>query len=232
MSLLGIVQTAIEAAKTLASDKRAKLVVIRPEKFEPTNEFHLCFNPTEYSVSKQNTFTEVPIPGLDAAPLQFVRGGNEKLTFDALADTSGEMEDVRKKFVDPIRRLLVIDSNLHAPPIVQFRWEGFWFEGVIESLTIAYTLFAEAGFPIRAKLSIGIKEYSTVAALRARAKKESPDVEKTYVVLRGDTLTGIAERAYGDPAPWRQIARANGISDPRVLEPGRVLTIPRLEVLR
>jgi nucleoid-associated protein YgaU len=113
---------------------------------------------------------------------------------------------------------------------VRFVWESFSFEGVIESMNVSYTLFSDDGFPIRAKLSIALKQYTTVAQQRGRAKKKSPDVEKTYVVQRGDTLSGIAERAYGDPAPWRQIARANGISDARELVPGRVLTIPRLEV--
>jgi nucleoid-associated protein YgaU len=49
-------------------------------------------------------------------------------------------------------------------------------------------------------------------------------------VRRGDTLSGIAAAEYGDPALWRPIARANGIVDPRHVEPGRELTIPVLPV--
>ena len=57
----------------------------------------------------------------------------------------------------------------------------------------------------------------------------SPDVAKTRVVRRGDTLSAIAAEEYGDPAVWRPIARANGIVDPRRLPPGQVLTIPVLQ---
>lgn len=210
-------------------DKRAYLEVIRPDKYDP-KQIPLCFNPTEYTVAKSNTFQEVPIPGLDAPPIQFVRGGSEKLSFDAVVDLSDEMKDVRKKYVDPIRKLLAINGDIHAPPIVKFKWEDFEFTGVIESLNVSYTLFAEAGFPVRAKLTIALKQYTTVEQQRAQAKKSSPDVEKTYVLQRGDTLSRIAEQAYGDPAPWREIARANHITDPRVLEPGQVITIPRIEV--
>ena len=45
---------------------------------------------------------------------------------------------------------------------------------------------------------------------------------------RGDTLSSVAGALYQDPAAWRDIARANQIDDPRSLEPGRELAIPRL----
>ena len=221
---MGIPTTPVNAAKQ-GFDKRAHLEVVKPANYEP-KEIPLIFNPTEYVVSKQNTFQEIPIPGLNAPPIQFVRGGSEKLTFEAMLDTSDDMSDVRK-WVKPLRKLLAISPEVHAPPVVKFKWEDFEFVGVIESLNITYTLFAEDGYPVRAKCSFGLKQYTTVAEQRAETQKQSPDVEKTYVVVRGDTLSRIAEQAYGDPAPWRQIAKANHIADPRVLEPGQVLTIPR-----
>ena len=58
--------------------------------------------------------------------------------------------------------------------------------------------------------------------------KQSPDLAKTRVVRRGDTLSAIAAQEYDDPAMWRPIARANGIVDPRRLTPGQVLSIPVL----
>jgi LysM repeat protein len=209
-------------------DKRAHIEVLRPVTNPPV-KIPLCFNPTELQLTKQNTFQEVPIPGLNAPPIQFVRGASEKLTFDAIVDTSDDMSNVRTRYVDPLRKLLAINGDLHAPPVVQFVWESFRFTGVIESLNVTFTLFSDQGWPVRAKLSFGLKEYTTVKQQQALAQNKSPDLEKTYVVKRGDTLSGIAELAYGDPAPWRTIAAANGISDPRMLVPGMVLTIPRLE---
>jgi hypothetical protein len=209
-------------------DKRAHIEVLRPTSY-PGSPFQLCFNPTELQLSKQNTFQEVPIPGLDAPPIQFVRGASEKLTFDAIFDTSDDMTSVRDRYVDPLRKLLAIEGTLHAPPIVQFVWESFRFTGVIDSLNVTFTLFAEKGFPVRAKCSFSLKEYTTVDQQRAIAKKQSPDLEKTYVVKRGDTLSAIAQAAYGDATQWRAIAEANSITDPRMLAIGNVLTIPRLE---
>jgi LysM repeat protein len=208
--------------------KNARLEVIRPkpEKAEP---IPLCFNPTEFQVQKQNTFQDVPIPGLGAPPIQFIRGGGEKLTFDATVDTSDTLDNVYNTYIRRIRDMLDPLDAIHAPPVVKFSWDAFYFEGVIESLNITYTLFTDSGTPVRAKLSFAIREYSVEKQQAAIAKRQSADVEKTYVVQRGDTLSGIAQRSYGDPLPWRAIARANDIADPRSLEPGLVITIPRLE---
>jgi nucleoid-associated protein YgaU len=50
-------------------------------------------------------------------------------------------------------------------------------------------------------------------------------------VVTGDTLALLAWREYGDPAAWRDIARANGIDDPMRLAPGTELLLPAAEEL-
>ncbi|MBI2338594.1 LysM peptidoglycan-binding domain-containing protein [Candidatus Daviesbacteria bacterium] len=55
-----------------------------------------------------------------------------------------------------------------------------------------------------------------------------PKIEgKTYTVVADDWLSKIAGRAYGDVMAYERIAKANNISDPNLIEPGTVLTIPR-----
>jgi len=51
----------------------------------------------------------------------------------------------------------------------------------------------------------------------------------TYVVVKGDSLSKIAAREYGDANKWRAIYEANKdlISDPDLIHPGQELTIPR-----
>jgi hypothetical protein len=215
----------IPGAPPPGTTKKAYLEVVLPAK---SDQIRLCFNPTELQIAKQNTFAEVAIPGLMAPPIQYVRGASEKLTFDAVVDTSDDMSDVRKAYVDPIRNLMNIDPAIHAPPVVKLVWGPQSFTGVIESLNATYTLFSDTGVPVRAKLAVALKQYATIAQQLSDAKNESSDVEKSYVVQRTDTLSSIAERSYGDPAQWRAIARANAITDPRTIEPGRTITIPRL----
>jgi nucleoid-associated protein YgaU len=51
---------------------------------------------------------------------------------------------------------------------------------------------------------------------------------KTYVVVKGDSLSKIAKREYGDANKWRTIFEANKdlINDPDLIYPGQELTIP------
>lgn len=51
---------------------------------------------------------------------------------------------------------------------------------------------------------------------------------RTYTVQKGDSLSKIAKREYGDADEWRRIYDANRelIKDPDLIHPGWTLTIP------
>ena len=51
---------------------------------------------------------------------------------------------------------------------------------------------------------------------------------KTYVVQKGDSLSKIAKREYGDANDWPKIFEANRdiIKDPDLIHPGQTLKIP------
>ena len=204
----------------------ARLRIITPE--VTPDVIPLRFNPTEYQLQKQNNFAEIAIPGLETPPIQYVRGVSEKLTLELIVDTSDTLEDVRKKYVDAVRGLLNINTTLHAPPLVAFEWDREIFKGVLESLNVTYTLFSSTGVPLRAKLSTTLREYRPVNVQFSERPRNSPDVEKSFTVRRGDELWSIAAQIYRDPAQWRALALSNDIQDPRSLEPGTQLLVPRL----
>ena len=49
----------------------------------------------------------------------------------------------------------------------------------------------------------------------------------TYIVVKGDWLSKIAGRAYGDIMAYPKIAQANNITNPNLITPGQILKIPR-----
>ncbi|MCW2559188.1 MAG: lectin [Mycobacterium sp.] len=53
-----------------------------------------------------------------------------------------------------------------------------------------------------------------------------PPAVQTYTVVSGDTLWAISERFYGDGNRYQEIATASGISNPDLIHPAQVLTIP------
>jgi nucleoid-associated protein YgaU len=51
-----------------------------------------------------------------------------------------------------------------------------------------------------------------------------------YTVVKGDYLSQIAAKYYGDGNHWTAIAKENNLSNPEVIHAGNVLTIPKLAI--
>jgi len=58
---------------------------------------------------------------------------------------------------------------------------------------------------------------------------ETAEVGKTYTVSKGDNLWNIAENAYGSGYNWVDIAEANNLTSPDMLNEGQELSIPDVE---
>jgi len=212
-----------------------------------TMEFiNVQFNPTEFTFNKGVQFSEIAIPGLDTPLLQFVRGQTETLTMDLFFDTTEDGMGVGATSVttltDQIYQLIKIEPHTHAPPVCAFLWNQKFpgsdvssavgnqrrveFQCVFESIKQRFTLFSPEGVPLRAVLTVTLREYKPLEEQLRQLNLNSPDKTQGYVVRRGDTLTGIAARQYLRPGEWRPIATANSIDDPRRMEPGAFLRIP------
>lgn len=213
-------------------------------KDNPSAIVSFLFNPKELSVEKSNQFAEVNIPGLPSPILQFVRGNARSVTMDLFFDTYEQGTDVRT-FTDQItgwdagsmfsrlpgaaKGLMDIDSDLHAPPICLFIWGAFIFQCIIERVSKRFTMFLPEGIPVRATLSVTLKEYREVDVQVKEISLQSADLTKRWVVTQGDSLWSIAAKEYGNPGDWRLIAEANKIDNPRTLTPGEELVVPLKE---
>lgn len=191
------------------------------------HEIAVLFNPSEYSITRNLSYAEIAIPGLQMPLLQFVRGETQTLEVELFLDRSEAREDVADD-LEALRALARIDSELHAPPLVRFSWSQTEFIGVIASFRERFQLFDETGAVQRARVTLTLKRFQAPDAQWQEIGYQSPDRTKTWVVRAGDRLDQIASREYGDPARWSVIAEANGIERLKSLTPGAVLTIPPL----
>jgi hypothetical protein len=235
--------------------QRAQIQRLRSDGSLDGEAIEVQFNPTEYTLNKSAQIAEVAIPGLDSPILQFVRGQTETLSLDLFFDTTdqgmGENATSVTAETNAFYKLVKIDSDVHAPPICLFSWGGqnfpggrsyssldssglasqqrYGFKCIVESVQQRFTLFSPEGVPLRATLSVRLKEYKTLKEQLKELKLRSADHTKARVVQQGETLTGIAAQAYGDAAQWRAIAESNEIVDPLAIQPGDVLTVPPLD---
>ena len=91
-----------------------------------------------------------------------------------------------------------------------------------------YTLFSPQGIPLRATLTVSLKEYKTLSEQIAEINGQSANHTNSHVVQTGETLAQISASVYNDPTQWRAIADQNNLLDPMVLQPGQILDIPPL----
>ena len=187
----------------------------------------VMFNPEEYTLNKDNNFASQSIPGLSGPLLQFVAGNMRTLDMELFFDTTDKRNDVRDE-TNKIVKLLAIDSELHAPPVLIVSWASLQLRCVLARVSQKFTMFADDGRPIRARLTVTFNEFLDAEREAKEVNRQTADFSKVHIVMLGETLSGIAAKFYKNPQQWRPIAVANGIDDPRSIVPGQSLRIPRL----
>lgn len=210
--------------------EKAKIKTIRPS----GSDIEVLFNPSEYSLSKSNQFSEVAIPGLSAPMLQFGRGNAQTLTmqlffdtFDPTPSSKAEKDKDVRTYTRRVTDLMNINAELHAPPVCQFSWGNLQFIGVLEQANLKCTMFLPSGIPVRATVDVTFKQFYD--GVNETGMLQSSHFHKYYLVRHGDTLSSIAGKMYEDPAKWRFIAEENKIDNPLRLTVGQELRIPSIE---
>ena len=204
----------------------------------------VLFNPTDYTITKTNTWNFKEVQGQSLPPPEFGGGAPRQLTLSLLLDNSLlEGSQTVKDITDKLFKMMEVDDGQPAggtrasPPKVTFRWGAVdTFLAVCTSLTVAYQLFEPNGMPIRADVKLDLKQadQASTASSGSAQKGTNPTTRAmeghgVHTVQDGDSLPSIAYRAYGDATRWRAIAEANGIDNPLHVRRGSALVVPRLE---
>lgn len=104
------------------------------------------------------------------------------------------------------------------------------FEYLLIGLGITFFITLSLLIPLLKKSASNMtskKETVSVVAKKTVEMKKN----KTYIVKKGDFLWNIALASYGSGYKAYDIAKANNISNPSLIEPGQVLTLPNLQIV-
>jgi hypothetical protein len=126
------------------------------------------FNPASLRLQIANTIEGGESRGRQVR--QYVGSSSTTLTLDLSFDTADEgtrsrPRDVRErtamveKFVVPAGT--GSNDEKQSVPKVRFHWGNLVFDGIVDGLTIDFDHFAEDGTPLRAKMSVSIKEQNS-----------------------------------------------------------------------
>jgi hypothetical protein len=223
------------------------------EEIDEPNWLSVQFNPETLKVSFANQVATPSGSGdqRGTPARQFVGAGTTKLAvqlwFDVGAQQgqSGAVDDVRKltkkvaHFITPEK----VGDKL-APPGVRFVWGSFQFDGIMESLEESLEFFSPEGRPLRATVSFALTQQKITdfvfrpvqssppgaGSSPGASGNAAPGTKPLAQAPAGSSLQSLAA-AQGKQDQWQDIARANGIENPRLLAPGQLIDLsPTLSV--
>jgi hypothetical protein len=175
-------------------------------------------------------------PGTHGASDNYNNTSPDTLKFDFLLDRTGALGNVSTGPVgvtpDIIHfKNLALDyeGEIHRPRYLKLIWGTLLFDCQLQSLQVEHKMFSKEGLPLRAVLKTTFKKYTEDTKRTALENKSSPDLTHVRTVKEGDTLPLMTHRIYGDSKYYLEIARINGITNFRHLEPGTEIMFPPLE---
>jgi hypothetical protein len=218
---------------------KAVLKEIDPDSnpINPDKDCQVQFNPETLKVSFANQISKPESSGDKSGKpaKQFVGPGSTKLSlqlwFDVTAPMPPEQEpeqDVRKLtqkvayFITPKPGT----GEQRIPPLVRFLWGSFQFDGIMEGLEESLEFFSSDGRPLRASVTIGVTQQDIsefkFGDASGPAAMPSPGTRPLTQAPAGSSVQGLAD-SQGKGNNWQDIATANNIENPRLLQPGQLL---------
>ncbi len=222
-----------ESAKLVKAELQ-EIDLASPEK-KPTKTVKVQFNPETLKVAFANQI-QTPEGSGDqrgSPAQQFVGAGTTKLTlqlwFDVNAPQDGKpILDVRKMtqeisyFITP--KPNPKDKKKFIPPGIRFIWGSFQFDGLMESLEENLEFFSSEGIPLRASMTLNLTQQKIDVykfGKDASERKTPTGTRALTQAAQGNNLQNMAAENGNDD--WQSVAAANGIENPRSLQPGQLL---------
>ena len=201
----------------------------------PDKNCKVQFNPESLKVSFANQVATPSGAGdqKGTPARQFVGAGTTKLSLQLWFDVTAPMptdekveDDVRKLtgkvayFITPKQ-----EGSKFVPPAVRFLWGSFQFDGIMESLEESLEFFSSDGRPLRASVTVNLTQQKiTEFVFRPTTPDASPS-PGTRPLTQAPAGSNVQKEAdkQGKGDKWQDIAAANNIENPRLLQPGQLL---------
>lgn len=205
------------------------------------------FNPDSLKVSFANQLKEPSGSGdqRGSQARQFVGAGTTKLAVQLWFDVTQELGqglpdvmDVRQLtqrvayFITPLGEPANQPTKF-IPPAVRFLWGTFKFDGIVESMEETLELFSHEGRPLRASVTLTISqqkittfafnEANDPAGFTRRKRPAAGTQPQTEAPANANLQSMSASQPGGEQQEWQSVAAANGIENPRQLDPGQLI---------
>lgn len=198
--------------------------------------FELMLNPESYTVKSTICYTDDQANGNKSGNTQkFSNQPAKEIILDPfIIDITGAVPNTlspsyksMKEVIESLEKVIYdIDGKEHRPPLIKLEWGILSYKAQLSSMDVKYTLFDTNGDPLRAQVSLTLKEHLTDEEKAAREQDCSQDLTHLAEVKDGDTLPLMCNRMYKDCSFYQEVAEVNGLDDFHQLIPGTFLKFP------
>jgi hypothetical protein len=222
--------------------ERAALIEYRDDFTTPKpggKTVEVQFNPESLKVSFANQVT--PGDQRGTSTKQFVGSATTKLSlalwFDVSApplDGTGDVRDLTREIVHFITAPPARTGQPPPkPPALGFQWGTFLFVGTLDSLDESLEFWSDDGRPLRSAVTLALSKQSISGELHGTPRGARPRAPQAGAggavgtqpltpAPAGSSVQQLADQAGRD---WQAVAAANGIENPRSLQPGQLLDL-------
>lgn len=204
------------------TNKIELLLPITPTSFEMTHGLKVetinIHTLGDVNVAGYTTLANISIEGIFPAQ-------KYSFSFEPTVDITTNYDYVEyfKKWIanKQVLRFIVTDTNINIKVIIEEIKDGEK-DGTND---IYYTL--------------SIREYRQVQSTKMQSNKTNASrsastqtTTSSYVVKKGDTLSTVCRKFYGDSSLYTKLAKYNGIKNPSLISIGKTLKLPSITVLK
>jgi Contractile injection system tube protein len=218
--------------------EKLQILAYTDENFtQSAGQYSVQINPETYSQQFSAEYTGTPTLSTAGITNKFVTQKPQDLELTFFLDATGAVPQTSggapvtsvSDEIDKFKGIVYsYNGNIHSPNYLRVLWGKLKFDCRFVSMGIEYMLFSPSGVPLRAKLSPKFKQYLSSQKLALESKNSSPDLTHYRTVAAGDTLPLMCHRIYQDSKYYIDVAKVNGLTSFRDLEPGRQILFPPL----
>lgn len=215
--------------------------------------FEVQINPEQITRNFSIKYHEPQTPGENGTEFQFEKVNPEELELRFLLDGTGTVLQNNAPSPDLMGTLLAalpgdaqqayvslkvaqlqatvynFSDEKHRTPFILVDYGKLIFMGVLQNMSVNYTLFSPAGIPLRAEVTLNLKAHTPFKESSAVLSLLSPDLSRQHVVTGGENIVRICYDVYRDEKYYIEIAKANQITNFRNLRTGSRLILPPID---
>jgi hypothetical protein len=213
-----------------------RLTIIPVKQYSPNPEpagvpYVAMFNPENWELQEEQLFERTQATGQIRQEQQPQSIKAKKLAFELLIDGTGASGERREVLgdVESLRRTLGYNGDTHSPNKLFIIWGSQFFQCVMRTSRVRYTLFRPNGTPLRATVSLEFIEDTPRVLEVLLANNQSADLTRVRMVKQDERLDNLCNLVYDHPRFLLEVAKANSLTSFRQLPVGRELIFPPIE---